>query len=240
MKQNATTPIANYQQQLNALIQQRDTLSSKISEQMSTQKTYQTIVDYEKEEAHKATIWQVEQLLGIRITNTAGMEVDPNRFGGVPQAIAKDTNVLSQELGNINQQLETLYYDGQLDLKTYQTMKKAVRDEYNKFSKEAPKPVKKEETPQHQQTQSSQTTTTSSTTTQQDKEDSFREKYGYSDMTEQEKMEFDEKLERQRQSQTRQPEKTKDDLVREKQEILRAGWKQKLDEMKNKDLKFLI
>lgn len=232
MKQNATTPIANYQQQLNALIQQRDTLSSKISEQMSTQKTYQTIVDYEKEEAHKAAIWQVEQLLGIRITNTAGMEVDPNRFGGVPQAIAKDTNVLSQELGNINQQLETLYYDGQLDLKTYQTMKKAVRDEYNKFSKEAPKPVKKEETPQHQQTQSSQTTTTSSTTTQQDKEDSFREKYGYSDMTEQEKMEFDEKLERQRQSQTRQPEKTKDDLVREKQEILRAGWKQKLDEMK--------
>lgn len=38
MKQNATTPIANYQQQLNALIQQRDTLSSKISEQMSTKK----------------------------------------------------------------------------------------------------------------------------------------------------------------------------------------------------------
>ena len=36
-------------------------------------------------------------------------------------------------------------------------------------------------------------------------------------------MEFDEKLERQRQAQTKQPEKTKDDLVREKQEILRAG-----------------
>lgn len=229
MKQNATTPIANYQQQLNALIQQRDALSSKISEQMSTQKTYQTIVDYEKEEAHKATLWQVEQLLGIRITDVAGMEVDPNRFGGVPQALAKDTNVLRQELGNINQQLETLFYDGQLDLKTYQAMKKAVRDEYSKFSKDAPKPIKKEETQQQQQNQSQQTTTTS-TTTQQDKDELKREKYGYSDMTEQERIAFDERLERQ--SHTRQTEKTKDDLISEKQEILRAAWKQKLEEMK--------
>ena len=134
MKQNATTPIANYQQRLNALIQQRDALSSKISEQMSTQKTYQTIVDYEKEEAQ-----------------------------------------------------------------------------------------------QHQQTQSQQTTTTS-TTTQQDEDELKREKYGYSDMTEQERIAFDERLERQ--SYTRQTEKTKDDLISEKQDILRAAWKQKLEEMK--------
>lgn len=208
MKRNSETPIPNYQQQLDMLMKQRDSLTQTISEQMSTQKTYQNIIDYEKEQKHKATISQVERIMGIRITDTAGMAVDPNMYGGVPQALAKDTSTLRDEEGYINKTLEGMYYEGQLDIRTYQEMKAAVRKEYESFIKTAPKSIQQEsdvasQTINPQQSNTPQPNTQTPTPERVeiiDPLDELRRKHGYFDMmSEAERMEFDEKIEKAKQ-----------------------------------------
>jgi len=62
-------------------------------------------------------------------------------------------------------------------------------------------------------------------------DDAMYEKYGYEDMTDEERIEFDEKLEKAKKPKV-ESSSTKEELISEKQEILRHGWKKKLEEMK--------
>lgn len=147
MQQNAATPIPNYQDKLNVLIQQGDKIIEKMAPVIHSQRAFQQAVDYEREQQHKAVISQVERLLSIRIKGTA----DTGRFiktdmGMFPQMDLKDKSALRDEQGNINKRLDELYYDGQLDIKTWQSMKSEVGKEYEKLIAKAPTPhAKKEE-----------------------------------------------------------------------------------------------
>lgn len=188
MKQNQQTPIANYQQQLNDLIKKRDLISEQMELTSSSQKTYQNIIQMEKENDLSNRISQVEKLLGIRITDTSMYEYDSTV--NAPRVVLKDTDTLSKERGSINQKLEELYYDGQLDSKTYISMKLAVYSIYEKMSKTAPKPTQSSArdestfTQQQEQTQTPiQPSQVNTYTKEQTQEDKFREKYGYYDMS---------------------------------------------------------
>lgn len=146
MQQNAATPIPNYQDKLNALIQQRDKISKEMAPVIHSQRTFQQAVDYEREQQHKAVISQVERLFSTRIKGTA----DTGRFiktdmGMFPQMDLKDKSTLRDEQGNINKRLDELYYDGQLDIKTWQSMKSEVGKEFEKLIAKAPTPPAKKE-----------------------------------------------------------------------------------------------
>lgn len=80
---------------------------------------------------HQAIIKQVEKLLSTKITSINRYVVDPNRFGGIPQILIKDIPSLSKERDMIIQKLNALYYDGQLDMKMWQNMKKEISIEYD-------------------------------------------------------------------------------------------------------------
>lgn len=139
MIKNQQSPIPNYQEQLAKLISQRDAISSSMTTQSSSKKTYEWVVQNERETEHKNKIAQVERLLGIRITSNAGFVYD-NELQ-VPRSVSKDTATLRREQGAINKQLEQLYYDGELDLKTYNSMKMEVLREYDSMVAKAPKPT---------------------------------------------------------------------------------------------------
>ncbi len=140
MIKNQKSPIPNYQEQLAKLTSQRDTISASITTKNSSKKTYEWIVQNERETEHKNKIAQVERLLGIHITSNAGFVYD-NELQ-VPRSVSKDTATLRREQGAINKELEQLYYDGELDLKTYNSMKMEVLREYDSMVAKAPKPTK--------------------------------------------------------------------------------------------------
>lgn len=139
MIKNQQSHIPNYQEQLARLIIQRDAISSSMTTLGSSKKTYEWVVQNERETEHKNKIAQVERLLGIRITSNAEFVYD-NELQ-VPRAVSKDTATLRREQGAINKQLEQLYYDGELDLKTYNSMKIEVLIEYDSMVAKAPKPT---------------------------------------------------------------------------------------------------
>lgn len=139
MIRNQQSPIPNYQEQLAQLTSQRDSISSNMTTLSSSKKTYEWVVQNERETEHKNRIAQVERLLGIRITSNAGFVYD-NELK-VPRSVSKDTATLRREQGAINKQLEQLYYDGELDLKTYNSMKMEVLREYDSMVAKAPKPT---------------------------------------------------------------------------------------------------
>lgn len=145
IERNAQSPIPNYHEQLNSLMQRRDLLNENIDRQMNIQRIYQNIIIYDDEAKHQSVVSQVERLFNIRITDTASYDVDPQQYGGVPKVVLKDSATLRKEQNTINQKLEKLYYDGQLDLKTYQSMKTEIAREYDKFATKVAKSIKKEQ-----------------------------------------------------------------------------------------------
>ena len=139
MIRNQQSSIPNYQEQLAQLTSQRDSIGSNIETLSSSKKTYEWVIQNERETDHKNRIAQVERLLGIHITSNAGFVYD-NELK-VPRSVSKDTATLRREQGAINKQLEQLYYDGELDLKTYNSMKMEVLREYDSMVAKAPKPT---------------------------------------------------------------------------------------------------
>ena len=139
MIRNQQSSIPNYQEQLAQLTSQRDSIGSNIETLSSSKKTYEWVIQNERETDHKNRIAQVERLLGIHITSNAGFVYD-NELK-VPRSVSKDTATLRREQGAINKQLEQLYYDGELDLKTYNSMKMEVLKEYDSMVAKAPKPA---------------------------------------------------------------------------------------------------
>jgi len=244
MRRNAQAPIPNFQEQLNRLIQQRDSLNESISFEMENQRIYQNRIAYDEEVKHKAVISQVENLFGMRITDSAGYEVDPQKYGGVPRVVPKDTSTLRNEQGMINQQLQQLYQDGKLDVKTYQSMLIEVGKEYRKFIEKAPKPVDDKKTSQPT-TQTS--TQPQDTTPKKDKERTpyispevrekveYRKRFGYDTMTDEEKREFDERLDRdyaqQKKKVTPSQDKEKRELEEQRRELRRNQFRARAESM---------
>lgn len=219
MIKNSQSPIADYQKQLENLISQRDLINERMEQTNSSRKTYEWIIQNQKETEHKNRIGQVERLLGIQITSNAGFIYD-NELQ-VPRSVSKDTSTLRQEQGKINQQLDELYYDGKIDIKTWQTMKSEIGKEYDKMITSAPKPVNQAQSntqssnvnKNNQQNPQGETTPISKEEIVDKTEniperfasaydnvfdsklvESMREKYGYADMSEDEQERFDQKL----------------------------------------------
>lgn len=240
MRRNAQSPIPNYQEQLNRLIQQRDSLNERISTQMSSQRTYQSLIAYDEEVKHKAVISHVESLFGIRITDSAGYEVDPQKYGGVPKIIPKNSSTLRDEQGMINQQLQQLYQDGKLDVKTYQTMLIEVGKEYRKFIEKAPAPITDSNKPAQPTSQTSNQP--QDTTPQKDKERTpyispevrerveYRKRFGYDTMTDEEKEEFDARLDRLYAEKKSGVDKSPEERKKELEELKRELRKKQLGE----------
>ena len=141
MQQNVSNPTSNYQEKLNTLIQERDKISKEMEPVVKSQRNLQQAVDLKEEQEHKAVISQVERLLSTRIKATT----DTGRFvktdmGMFPQMDMKDSSMLIKEQGQIIQNLNDLYFNGEIDLKSKQKMVAEVSKEYQKMIKSAPKP----------------------------------------------------------------------------------------------------
>jgi len=252
MKQNSVSPIANYQQQLNLLLQQRDNISVQMSPLMETQRVFQVRVEQEKEEKHEAMLFQIEQLTGKRITGISGYAIDPSKNNGVPYPQLKNSSQLQEEHGEIAKQIEELYLEGEIDLKTKQAMNLALVAEYKKMVANAPRPVKSPPHPtsnppsddEFEQTQRQFPTSNSQqpqpnqqrTEKVESFEEKARKKYGYyDDMSEEEKMEFDRKLEEQRRrettSKTPVAKTEKEKLEEQRRNLRRQQFGEKLHQM---------
>ena len=138
MQHNSQSTVADYQQQLKDLTAQRDMISDEMSPIIESQRLWQRTVEEEKQREHQATISQVEKLLGIHIDPVAEFVYD-NELKA-PRRILKDTSRLAQELGLNKRKLEQLFYDGKLDMKSYNKMTIAIINEYHQMQKSAPKP----------------------------------------------------------------------------------------------------
>lgn len=141
MFQNSQTPIMGYQSLLDKLISQRDEITKQMQPLIRNQQIYQKSVSDDQAKEQQAIISQVEKLLNIRIDSVGERVIDPNKFNGVPQMISKDKATLRKEQATIIQKLDDLNYEGIIDFKTLQKMKKAVRNEYDKFVQSAPVPA---------------------------------------------------------------------------------------------------
>lgn len=145
MKNNSISPVSDYEYQLKTLKEQRDEIGKKIEPILESQRAFQRQVNNEKKDKQKSIIEQVEKLLSLKITNVINeLYYDKSSFNGVPQLISKDSTTLRQELIDIHKKLDDLYYSGKLDIKSWQTMKKAVSEEYAEFVLKAPKKVNNE------------------------------------------------------------------------------------------------
>lgn len=151
MIQNQKSPLPNYEQRLALLIQQKDNIFENITQLMSYQSTLQYHINYDKEKKLNALISQVERSLGINILATDCYTANLEKSDGVPQIILKNTTELIKEQGTIIQQLNDLWFDGELDLKKSKELKNAVREKYQQMISVAPKPPKNETT--HTQSQ---------------------------------------------------------------------------------------
>lgn len=138
MKNNSISPITDYESQLKILMEQRDAIGRKIAPILESQRAFQRQVNNEKEDEHRKSISQVENLLSINITDVTNA-FSYDTFNGVPRLEIKDSETLRQELINIHKQLDELYYSGKLDIKNWQTLKSAVSKEYASFISKAPK-----------------------------------------------------------------------------------------------------
>lgn len=252
MKQNASTPILNYQDKLNALIQQRDNISAQMSPLMETQRVFQVRIEQEKEEKHEAMLFQIEQLTGKRITGISGYAIYPSKNNGTPYPQLKNSSQLQVEHGEIAQQIDELYMEGKIDLKTKQAMNLTLVAEYKKLVANAPRPVKTSQNPtsnppapdEFEQTQRQFPTSNSPqpqphqqrTEKVESFEEKARKKYGYyDDMNDSEKMDFDRKLEEQKRRETTSKvpvDKTeKEKLEEQRRNFRRQQFGQKLHQM---------
>ena len=234
MQQNASSPIPNYQEKLNGLIQQRDSISKEMEPVIHSQRTFQQAVDLEKEQAHKAVISQVERLLSTRIKATT----DTGRFiktdmGMFPQMDVKDSSMLSKEQEQILQRLRDLHFAGEIDLKSYQKMQLEVTKEYQKMIKSAPKPNLGRTDDDNQRENNPIANPTTNAEEQQ-----YQHKYDYDGMmSEEEKEIFEERLRQQRESerkkhQQNEQEKTeKERLEEERRDLRRHQFGEKMRQM---------
>lgn len=131
MKKNSQIPISSYQQDLTLLLTKRDNLDLEITSLMKRQEIYEWLINQEVETSLKATIFQIEKLLGIRICDYVGFTFDGQLKA--PQIVIKDKVSLVKERQMINKSLEQLFYEGKLDLETYKKMRDAVLTVYNKM-----------------------------------------------------------------------------------------------------------
>ena len=137
MFHNAQYPIENYQQQLNHLIKEKDSISDEISNCWSLKNAYEWYINNNNENDHKNIISQVEKLLGIKIS-IVDRYVCSEEYKA-PVIIAKDELVLREEQFIIYQKLQELYYAGDIDIKTYNNMKAEVSKEYEYLIDESKK-----------------------------------------------------------------------------------------------------
>ncbi len=199
MTKNQQTPITNYQEQLSTLLAQREQVSKKMSSFIVPKRTLEEDIQRQKQFEHNRLISQVEELLSVRINSSARYEYDAKLKA--PILIQKNQSELNQEEAYIKGKLIELRNNGDLNLKDFRDMTLAVVKQYTAMRKNAPKPqpqaTQDNSTFTHQQEQNStpiQPSQTSVDNREKKEEEKLREKYGYSDMSPEERDGFDSKI----------------------------------------------
>lgn len=168
------------------------------------------------DDAHRRVIQKVEKLLNMKITTQTGKyKVDPNAYGGIPQAITKSESILKIEYRNVIRKLDELFDNGTISDEEYDEMYEAITKEYKKFMNQSTKEdsqnrtldelvdelnIKREFnelTPEEKEYFDETVDITRESIFDFFRKLEFRRRYGYFDMTEEEREAFDEKIERQ-------------------------------------------
>lgn len=168
------------------------------------------------DETHRKVIQKIEKLLNMKITNRTGeYKVDPNKYGGIPQAITKSESILRIELQNIIRKLDELLDNETITEEEYDEMYEAITKEYKKFMSQSTKEesqnrtldelvdelgIKREFnelTPEEKEYFNETVDITRESIFDFFRKLEFRRRYGYFEMTEEEREAFDEKIERQ-------------------------------------------
>ena len=168
------------------------------------------------DDAHGRVIRKVEKLLNMKITTQTGKyKVDPNAYGGIPQAITKSESILKIEYRNVIRKLDELLDNGTISDEEYDEMYEAITKEYKKFMNQSTKEdsqnrtldalvdelkIKREFnelTPEEKEYFDETVDITRESIFDFFRKLEFRRRYGYFDMTEEEREAFDEKIERQ-------------------------------------------
>lgn len=168
------------------------------------------------DETHRRVIQKVEKLLNIKITNQTGeYKVDPNEYGGIPQAITKSESILKIEYQNVIRKLDELLDNETITDEEYDEMYEAITKEYKKFMNQSTKEdsqnrtldelvdelgIKREFnelTPEEKEYFDETVDITRESIFDFFRKLEFRRRYGYFDMTEEEREALDEKIERQ-------------------------------------------
>ena len=144
MKRNAVTPIPNYEEQLQDLINQRTNTNSELE-------YYRYVENRKNERIHKGTLNQISRVTGKTITSTKGYKVDSKT--GVPIEIPKDKVELAHELGEIRNKLDEAMQNGIIDMQTCVEYKRFIENEYHNMQKDAPYHQKEQQSQYSPQTQ---------------------------------------------------------------------------------------
>lgn len=132
MQQNEKTSIPDFQEKLNSLKKQKEAINKEMNPIIKCRQLIQQAVNQEMEKEHTRTIFQVENLLNTVITPDSG-EYEYDHQLDVLNALKKDSSILREEKETIKRQLTQLYRDKKLELNTYNKMRLAVIEEYNRL-----------------------------------------------------------------------------------------------------------
>lgn len=197
---------SNYQNKLNELLQKRDELYSQSEQLMEYKRTLESNIKHTRQTERKNKISQIEKLLGIQITDQKGYTVENGM--NVPKIELKTKQELVIEQGSIFRKIDELYDEGEIDLKTKQDIQNVIRSEYERMINNAPQVSvtnqKTNEESQNNNTESAQENIDAIPEEFKEIYDmifnesvirEMREKYGYFEMSDEEKEFFDDKLE---------------------------------------------
>ena len=131
----------------------------------------------QEEKRQQDSLTELKRLLNTDIGDSY-YAVDPRRYNGIPYLVKKDISTLIQEEGKMYQKLEQLWFDGVIDLKKKGELRNVIYKEYARLKKKAPKGKKEVIDEDLEKAQRI-----------------LRAKYGYYEMSEAEKANFDKQLE---------------------------------------------
>ncbi len=154
-----------------------------------------------KQEQHKQAIGEVERLLDFKITPNQYIYDENSKNSKI---IPKNTSTLNLEFADLKQKIQRLYDEnGSFDLKTLRSLQLELYKEYENMKKDAPRPVSLPVEEDKTDSMEEDTPKPDLLPVEEEKIDSdynlleqqMREKYGYDEMSDDERELFNQKLE---------------------------------------------
>lgn len=127
---------------INDLIKRKDEVDQRISLVNRKIKVMKEKLIADEHKEHQKIIYQIEELLKIKITPIKGFEVTSDKK--IAKEVFKDYKTLVNEYKTILEQLASEQDKGLIDYATYRKMHKELQKEYEKMYQRAPKIADKE------------------------------------------------------------------------------------------------